>query len=241
MIKEDSLNALYPDYNRPGYRQHLKDAKTIAEAQEDLLRNLMEKLKELGVDCKTVKGDKKVEPEYFLQTKISNHKDTVYNQVFCEELRNQYNCRDSVSLTCKRKGKRYGEWEERTIELSGPWIHWNRRWWTYAIKWKKKRFGIHLYPNWQRSDVANSIRDHIVETLDVSDEQIDKEVNVSARGEGAINHIEGKGYIWERFRIGYKYRSSTEICEQWSEDWTESCNLNSLVKPVVNKAGQRGK
>jgi hypothetical protein len=100
MIKKDSLNELYTDYSRPLNKQHLKDAKTIANAQDELLKNLLEKLKDLGVDCKTIKGDKKIEPEYFLQTKTSNHKDTLYNQTFCEEPRGEYRCTNGLTLHC---------------------------------------------------------------------------------------------------------------------------------------------
>ncbi len=100
MSKSGILNEIYLDYSRPLNKQHMKDAKAIASAQDDLLKNLLIKLKEFGVDCKTVKGDKRIEPEYFLQTKITQHKDTIYNQTFCEELRNKYSCTNSLSLRC---------------------------------------------------------------------------------------------------------------------------------------------
>lgn len=241
MIKNDMINELYIDYSRPLNREYMEDAAAIAGAQEELQNNLFGELKKLGVDCKTVKGDERIEPEYYLQTRKTQHMDTVYNKAICEELRNQYNCVDSLLLTCKRRGMKWEEWEERDIELSGPWIHWNRRWWTYAIKWKKERFGIHLHPAGARPDVAASIREHIMEKLGISDEQIHKEVNVFARGEGAINHIEGKGYIWDTFRIGYKYRDGKEICSEWSEDWSERCNLSPVSKPFIPESKRKGK
>lgn len=104
MIRKNTINELYIDYSRPLNKQHLKDAKTIAEGQNRLLDNLLALLKEkAGIDCKTIKGDKKHEPEYFLQIKNTNHKDTIYNQTFCEELRNIYNCTEKVKLECAEK------------------------------------------------------------------------------------------------------------------------------------------
>ena len=66
----------------------LKDAKKIAKGQDELMRNLLEKLADVGVDCKTVKGPLEQEPTYYLQVEKEVQKDTVYNQTFCEELRN---------------------------------------------------------------------------------------------------------------------------------------------------------
>ena len=104
MIKNNTINELYVDYSRPLNKQHMRDAKTIAEAQNRLLDNLLAILKEkAGIDCKSIKGDKKIEPQYFLQIKTTNHKDTVYNQTFCEELRNTYNCTEKVKLECAEK------------------------------------------------------------------------------------------------------------------------------------------
>ena len=82
---------------------------------------------------------------------------------------------------------------------------------------------------------------HIVKILGVSDEQIHPVVNVPAKAEGAINHIEGNGYNWERFRIRYQYRDGEEICEQWSEVWTERCNLNLVARQTSTESGQRRK
>lgn len=147
MIKNDTLNELYTDYSKPLNQQHMRDAQSIAAAQDALLSNLLGALKELGVDCKTVKGNKKIEPEYFLQTKTTTHKDTVYNQTFCEELRNKYNCQTSVSLKCIRKGIKWDEWEERKIKFPGTLLYNQARSWGYASKFKKKRWGWHITPH----------------------------------------------------------------------------------------------
>lgn len=214
-----------PDWSRDGNRMHRQDAEDITSAIAKKLKSLTQHLEALGLDfdCTEQKKPAQIDASFSLDIKRNPKENVEFDQIFCEEAWNKYSCRDKLSLTCKKKGMKWDEWEERDIELPGSWIHWNRRWWTYAIKWRKKRFGIHLHPGGARPDVAASIREHIMEKLGISDEQIHKEVNVSARGEGAINHIEGKGYIWETFRIGYKYRDGKEICQEWSQDWDERC------------------
>ena len=98
VLKENVLNDLYVDFSRPFNKQHMVDAKKIAKGQDKLLANLLPKLKELGVDCKTVKGPVEKEPAYYLQIERTQHKDTIYNKTICEDLRNQYDCTDSVYL-----------------------------------------------------------------------------------------------------------------------------------------------
>ena len=248
IIKEGHLQKLYPDYNRPGYKQHLQDAKTIAKAQDELLKHLLEKLKALGVDCKTVKGDKKVEPEYFLQTKTTTHKDTLYNQVFCEELRNQYNCRDELSLTCKRFGKGYKEWEARTIRFNGHVLHNTKPDWGYAIKWKDKRWGWHIapyHPNpkafggevqvdsvWRNNPAAiiADARGYIAMQLGASIDQIGEHVvfpdNNGGRGLGNISPVGARWRVaWDEYEFAYMYRDVFDTCEEWQEDWTERCAI----------------
>lgn len=101
MIRNNTINELYRDYSRSLEKQHMEDAKVISEAQNKLLANLFAKLKELtNTDCKTIKGDKKHEPEYFLKVITSEHKDTVYNQKYCEEPRRIYDCKDQLVLRC---------------------------------------------------------------------------------------------------------------------------------------------
>jgi hypothetical protein len=241
MIKNDSLNELYTDYSRPLNKQHLKDAKTIANAQDELLGNLLEKLKDLGVDCKTIKGDKKIEPEYFLQTKTSNHKDTLYNQTFCEELRNTYNCDDIVTLTCKKVGIRFKNPEARKINLDGHWLHHNKNHWGYAWKWERKRWGWYIHPHHFKNFLGLEIplpdnsaviiadaRAHIANHLGVSIEQIGEHVEFPAygRGIGNINPVGCRWRVaWDFYEFSYTYRESYKVCEEWSEDWNERCRI----------------
>lgn len=236
MIESNSLNELYRDYTKAGEKKHLEDAKAIARAQEALLQNLLGKLKELGIDCKTVKGDKKVEPEYYLQTKITTHKDTIYNQVLCEELRNQYNCRDELSLTCKKFGKRYGDWESRTIRFKGQVLHDTKENWGWAVHWKTKRWGWHIHSHhqknsessWQNNPAAiiADARAYIASQLGVSIEQIGENVDFpqNGRGEGSINYVGHRWrVVWDEYEFGYMYRDEFDTCEEWEEDWDERC------------------
>lgn len=245
MIKNDSLNELYTDYSRPLNKQHLKDAKTIANAQDELLGNLLEKLKDLGVDCKTIKGDKKIEPEYFLQTKTSNHKDTLYNQTFCEELRNSYNCTDSVALTCKRKGKGYGDWENRIIRFSGFTLHNEKTNWGFAVKQCRKSWDWLILPHhpkagifggsfqvdscWRKNPAAiiADARSYISTRLQVSVEQIGENVSFPPGGRGIGAQGNGPRWrnIWDEYEFKYQFREAFDTCEEWAEDWNERCTL----------------
>jgi hypothetical protein len=223
MIKSNSLNELHTDYARPLNKQHLKDAKTIAAAQDELLQNLLGKLKDLGVDCKTIKGDKKVEPEYFLQTKKTNHKDTLYNQTFCEELRNKYNCRDTATLRCKKRGMKWNPWQNQEMLLDGDWIYWNHMGWVYPIKWKSGRYGLHMRQG--HPVVMAELRTHIANTRNVPIENINPQVDFEPRGEGHTNNVCDDLNSFAIHRIRYQIRDGHEVCEEWSEDWTERCTI----------------
>jgi hypothetical protein len=246
MIKKDSLNELYTDYSRPLNKQHLKDAKTIANAQDELLKNLLEKLKDLGVDCKTIKGDKKIEPEYFLQTKNTTHKDTIYNQTFCEELRNNYNCNDTATLTCAKIVKKFKNPEARKIKLDGHWLHHNTNDWGWAVQWETKRWGWHIHSHrpkggfallkspsgsiWQGNPKAiiADARAYIANHLGVPIEQIGEHVEFppGGMGIGNINPVGCRWRVaWDWYEFGYTYREVYHVCEQWAEDWTERCTI----------------
>ena len=244
VIKNNTIHELYPNYSSPLNKQHMADAQLIAAGQNKLLDNLFAVLKEqVGIDCKTVKGDKKHEPEYFLQIKTTLHKDTVYTQVFCEELRNQYSCSDSLNLTCKRKGIKWGPWQDKQIHVPAQelfnlgkhifWIHHTApRCFEYKLIVGKKRwvFGESA-PN---PYVVHSIREFLVtkhpgSTIDnISDE-------MNSSWYGGIFSIDGwtycgrvlgyKDHAWNTYVINYRYREGSSICLEWSEDWTERCVL----------------
>jgi hypothetical protein len=246
MAKQNVINELYVDYSQPLNKQHLKDAKRIAKGQDELMGNLLERLKDIGVDCKTVKGLLEQEPTYYLQLETITQKDTVYNQTFCEQLRNTYNCEDTVSLTCQRKGKGFGEWEPRAIKFSGHALHTEKMNWGYAVKWKNKRWGWHITPQHPKSlgafgntqvdsiwhnnpgAIIADARAYIASKLGVLLEQIGENVEFPDSGRG-MGNIGGVGHrwrvVWDEYEFKYQFREAFDICEEWKEDWTERCRL----------------
>ena len=143
----NALNELYVDYSKPLNIPHMEDAKRIADAQDRLLGNLLDQLKELGVDCHTEKGLREVEPKYYLHVETRPHKDTKYNQTFCEELRGTYNCSDTMTMTCLNKSwsilwDSAETFQEKKMILSLSEVQ-TGGWW-YGHYWKKKRYGVYL-------------------------------------------------------------------------------------------------
>lgn len=101
--KDPFYNEIFVDYSRPGMMAHKQDAEMIANASGKMMDNLLGKLKDIGVDCKTVKGNKEIEPQYFMELSRRDERakgDTIYDQYFCERLRNRYSCVDGLTLQC---------------------------------------------------------------------------------------------------------------------------------------------
>jgi len=127
--KNPEVNDYFVDYSKPGMKQHKEDAEEVAKASGKLMNSLFDKLKEVGVDCKTVKGNKEIEPEYFIEPDRSEVKeqrmfgsgygDTVYDKFYCEQLRNSYNCHDSLNVRCADAGFVPG----RLTNVTGNMIH----------------------------------------------------------------------------------------------------------------------
>jgi hypothetical protein len=103
VLRTDMME-LHVDYTDPLIAGHKKDATRIAEASGVLLGKLTELFKEFGIDCRTVKGNKVTQPEYYIDVKKEQVKDTVYTKTMCEELRNRYSCHDVLTTKCKRRG-----------------------------------------------------------------------------------------------------------------------------------------
>jgi hypothetical protein len=243
MIKKNILNELYPDYSRPLNKQYMKDAKALSEGQNKLLASLLAKLKAIGVDCKTIKGDAKHEPEYFIKINTTNHKDTIYNQTFCEELRDKYHCNDEVALKCSKRGMKWSEWQDKQIRVPGGeliksgkavfWVdHTGKKCFEYklSVQGRKSWFGQSqpdLYVvNQMREFLATKHKGSTIDNIST---------DMFSWWEGGLFSISGwsycgrvlgsKDYAWSTYVINYKYRDGHEICEQWSEDWTERCRL----------------
>ena len=240
-------NELEPDYTKAGNRMHKLDSDDIVEATERTMRDLgsdiMKKLKTLGFNCKTVKGPVQKEPTYYIDIKREQQKNTEYDQFFCEELRNGYNCSDALTLNCKRQGIAWGPWQDKQIRIpggelvsSGKTVFWvektAKRCFEYKLTVGKRRKFFGEYP--ADPHVVHSMREflatkHPGSTIDnISDE-------MSSWWEGGIFSIDGwsyggrilgsKDYAWNTYVVNYKYRDGNPACFEWSEDWTERCNL----------------
>ncbi|WP_341751209.1 hypothetical protein [Candidatus Tisiphia endosymbiont of Piscicola geometra] len=101
--KDPFYNEMFVDYSRPGMMAHKQDAEMIANASGKMMDNLLGQLRDIGVDCKTVKGNKEIEPQYFMELSRRDERakgDTIYDQYFCERLRNRYACVDGLTLQC---------------------------------------------------------------------------------------------------------------------------------------------
>jgi hypothetical protein len=222
MVKQNVIDELYIDYTKPLNKQMLVDAKKIAKGQEELMHNLLAKLQDIGVDCKTTKGLVEQEPTYYLKLEQTQHKDTVYNKTICEELRNIYQCNDSVALTCKTKAMQWDDWQYREVKIAGDTVYHGAKHLGHAIFWKKKRWGWHL--NFDSAGWRVFLSNHLKIPL----EQIGEQIFFP----GGARGVDGNHPVYEEWRIvfnaylfGYNYRDGKEICTEWAEDWTERCRL----------------
>ncbi len=227
------MEELHVDYTKPLNTQHRKDALKIADASSELLGNLAALLKDLGIDCKTVKGNKIIEPEYYIDVKKEQTKDTVYNKTLCEEMRNKYNCTDTLSMSCKTKVMQWENWQDRTIDFGGADIYWNLVGWMYSYKWDDREFGLHIR---QEPHVMADIGREIAKRIGATTDQVAYvatimpplhpfRLNTPGKGFGEIFHLEKKSYTWEIFKFSYKYREGKLVCGEWNEEWNEECRL----------------
>ena len=220
-------NELEPNYNKSGNKLHKLDAEDIVNATEESMRklgkNFLDKLKAVGVDCHTVKGPIHKEPTYYIEVKRENQNNTDYDQFFCEELRNKYDCRDQLDLTCKRFGIRWTHWEDKAMLLDGVWIYQVHMGWFYPLQWTSDRYGLHLREG--HPAVQAEMRLHIAANEGVNIENIHEHIICGARGEGNTVHADKNMYAFQVYRVHYKIRRGEKICEEWQEDWTERCAI----------------
>ena len=175
------------------------------------------------MNCRTVKGPKEVEPKYYLHVeKTKQHKDTKYNQTFCEDLRGTYDCSDTMTMTCEKRGWSVPwEKEERKMILSLEEVQQGHPQWWYGHYWKSSRYGVYLKTG---HETQQSIRKFIAKKLHVKINHID-DIRVEQRGNGKPSHnIREKHYAWESYNVWYRYRDGEETCDKWSKErWDELC------------------
>jgi hypothetical protein len=228
MVKSGIIEEIHVDYEKPLNIAHKRDAEKIAESSARLLDRIEGLLKELGVDCKSKKGNKVIEPEYFIQVQNESVKNTVYTQKFCEDLRNQYNCRDTVSLKCVHKAMKWNEWgAEREHSFGGVALYISNPGLFRGVHWKKakghkSKDKLHLIDD---SAVNDTLATLIASSLGAQKDQVT--VASNSGSENGYLQYTGRGclHAFEFYKVKYKFREGNEICAEWSEDWTERCTL----------------
>ena len=220
-------NELEPDYSKPGNLAHKRDADEIVSqtglSMKKLGKDLQTKLSALGIDCRQSKGATQKDLTYHIEIKGEEHRNSEYEQVFCEEPRNTYNCNDTATLRCARRGKRWNPWQYREIDIGGYEIYHQANHLGYSIKWKRKRHGWHLVLD------SAGWRAYLSQRLNIPLEQIHEQIHfpAGARGVGGANNPVGERWriVFDAYRFGYNYRDGYEVCEEWSEDWNERCYI----------------
>lgn len=223
MQKQDAISSLHMDYSESGNQMHWEYAKELSDGMDELMPELLNKLKEIGADCRIIKGSKEQEPSFYLQMKQTKHKDTKYNQAFCEALRGSYNCTDSVALRCLKRGMRYEPWQEREITYGGYEVWTQHRNWLTAVYWKKPRRGKSKDRGIITVGAASLIKDDIAKKLKCRSDQV--EVKSAAVGMGGLMHEypRDRFRVYQQYKVRYRFREGNEICKRWEETWTERC------------------
>ena len=224
--------------------RHKEDVDDIAKASEKLIARLFDKLKELGVDCKQKKGEREIEPELYIEIEREKQKEVTYDKHLCEYLRNKYNCRDTLSLTCKVKGIQWGEWQDKEIHVPGAelinfgkeifWIH------RTAPKCFEYKLSLHKAPYTKENSNSTPDPYHVLsmrEFLAAKHNATIDNISTKMKGSwyGGIFSISGwkigsrglgsKDYSWNTYVINYQYREGNPACFDWQETWSEKCTL----------------
>ena len=234
-VREENVyfDKLEIDYLNPQVVNHKNDIDKIVDATNKLASKLLDGLRDIGIDCKQIKGNKELEPNYSLDIKKEDFKETIYERKVCEVLRNQYNCRDSLLLRCAKKGIAFGSWQNRTMVMTFVTIP--ERWWT-VDRWENSYCAC---GRWRINPAYNQeIAIHIAGTIKAWLDQVYvghqnivviPRPNLSTNVDWSDCHEKwGEFYSdqrWAKVIFHYQYKPSYEICEQWTEDWNEVCKL----------------
>ena len=254
VLRTDMME-LHVDYTDPLIAGHQKDAFRIAEASGMLLGKLTELFKEFGIDCRTVKGNKVIEPEYYIDVKKEQVKDTVYTRTMCEELRNRYSCHDVLTTKCKRRGA-VGELKHVVIDrfFVSQLLEGTRRLGYDDSKVLTELYGttepLHLLassrfiiPEGHVADMvpySSIIKEIIIKSINTDTITVPPhrwywpritrmhEHDIDARiHRMAVQKRTGEWYEEQIIRIknGFKLYYYDEGCVEWVDEWDEVCGL----------------
>jgi len=257
VLRTGIMEELHVDYTNPLNTGHQKDAIHIAEASGVLLGKLTELFKEFGIDCRTVKGNKVTQPEYYIDIKKEQVKDTVYTRTMCEELRNRYSCHDVLTTKCKRRGA-VGELKHVVINrfFVSQLLEGTRRLGYDDGKVLTELYGttepLHLLassrfiiPEGHVADMvpySSIIKEIIIKSINTDTITVPPhrwywpritrmhEYDIDARiHRMAVQKRTGEWYEEQIIRIknGFKLYYYDEGCVKWVDEWDEVCGLES--------------
>lgn len=101
----DEIIGIYPNLNDPLLHREKGDLEEIAKNTSDALDGFMSKLKDVGIDCKEEAGNRMAEPDFVIGEQ-KTILDSNYDQSFCEELKNTYQCKRHLTVKCHQKNLR---------------------------------------------------------------------------------------------------------------------------------------
>lgn len=234
IAKDVYSSDIFIDYTNPSNIAHLKDLNALSDHSAKFMSNFLNHLKDLGILCKEIDGNKLTDVTFSVQVSKEQQRDTVYNQFFCEELKNRYTCMNSLVTKCAKKGIRFKDWQEFELDVNGPELFNRDSGIFFPINWKKHRTGYELRLN-KRKRFEDSnyypqeyLHQYIAQTLNVSLDQIEvKGSSGRGLGEPFCLRCEGKMglWVWNLYKVRYLYRDIYEVCEEWSDQWVEHCKL----------------
>jgi len=99
-MNEFTKSGLLINKNEPGMLDHKNYAENLGKASEDLMNNLIGKLKEHGIDCYEIPAQRHIDPQFKIYMEQEIEKKVIYDKFFCEHLRNSYSCSDYIELNC---------------------------------------------------------------------------------------------------------------------------------------------
>lgn len=105
----------------------------------------------------------------------------------------------------------WGAWQNKQISYPNVPYHW-----LYPIKWKKKRYGMHMKGD---PHIMQEVRVAIAQKLAVELEQIDSEIAISPRGVGNLRECAIHQVKWDYYIFGYKYREKVKEFSSKGEYW----------------------
>lgn len=221
------FDSLELDVTKPSLLEHKKDVDLIASSTGQLMGTLTKGLKDLGLDCKEVRGNQEEIPEYYINIQKKEEKDTIYDQVFCEALRNSYSCKRQLIMRCKKQGYQLGAPEIRSFTYN---------WQNIPGSWKDLTIigGQNSYCRWytmrNNPAIMAEIRADIARDIQANLEQIESPVDIPPirlrTGWEEDDFLAREFEVKDHVNIEYRFCKGIPICLEWDQEWHEVCDLN---------------